>query len=253
MTTDLAQNDRQHRLESEYADVFDAWRRSPDPRTSSALLSAVDPVINQALRAYGGTSMASPTLRSKARQRALRAFRSYDPNRGSLRTHLMGQLRGLQRAGAREAQIISLPEQVVLDRQHLEEAEEELRVHLGHEPSTQKLADVTGLSPRRITYIRQARPVTATGTLAAQTPERFPVSSIPGQEDAFAAGWNDLVYHDLSDTDQIVYDYLLGAHGKPRLSTTEIARRLGITPSAVSQRAGRIQQKLDERWSLGGL
>jgi DNA-directed RNA polymerase specialized sigma subunit len=250
MVASLPSTDQQNRLEDEYADAFHAWQQSPTPRTNSELLAAIDPVIRQGLKTYGGVSAGSPSLRSKARQIALRSFRSYNPSRGSLRTHLMGQLRGLQRAGAREAQIIRLPEQVALDRQHLEETEEELRVQLGREPSTQQLANAIGLSLRRIAYIRQANPAVATGTILAGAPARMPASTLPGQ-DQFEVGWQELVYHDLSDTDQVVFDHLLGAHGKQRLTTTKIAQQLGITPSAVSQRADRIQRKLDERWTVG--
>ena len=81
----------------------------------------------------------------------------------------------------------------------------------------------------------------------------MPASTIPGQEDEFAKGWEEMVYHDLGDTDQTVFDYLLGAHGRKQLTTSDIARKLGITPSAVSQRATKIQDMLDERWETGVL
>jgi Mn-dependent DtxR family transcriptional regulator len=64
-------------------------------------------------------------------------------------------------------------------------------------------------------------------------------------------GWNELVYHDLDEINQTIYDYLIGGHGRTPISTSEIARKLGITPSAVSQRAAVIQSMLDERQQAG--
>lgn len=247
----FAANSQANRLEDEYAEPFDAWQKAPTPETRSTLLTAVDPVINQAIKSYGGASTGSPMLRSRARRIALDSFSAYNPQRGSLRTHLMHRLRRLQRVGAQDAQIIPVPEQVALERQHLDEEERELRIRLGREPSSQQVADATGLSLKRIGYIRQAKPPIATGTLVAQDPSRTPASTMPGQDDAFARGWEELVYHDLGEIDQVVFDYLLGAHGQRKLTTTEIARRLGVTPSAISQRAAKIQTQLDERSTIG--
>jgi len=246
-------SESQHRLEDEYKDVFGQWQHQQTPQTRSALLRAVNPVIDQGIKAYGGSSAGSPVLRSRARQLALRSFDNYDPQKASLRTHLMNNMRGLQRLGAQQSQIIQMPEQVALDRQHLDETEKELRSRLGREPSDSALANETGLSLKRIEYIRQGKAPVATGTIRAGLDEQMtmPASEIPGQEDQFERGWQEMVYHDLGETDQTIFDYLLGAHGRKQLTTSAIAKRLGITPSAVSQRATKIQGMLDERWETG--
>jgi hypothetical protein len=41
-------------------------------------------------------------------------------------------------------------------------------------------------------------------------------------------------------------DYSLGLHGAPAVSTTDIAKRLGLTAGAVSQRKAKIQAMIDE-------
>jgi DNA-directed RNA polymerase specialized sigma subunit len=242
-------------LETEYADAFGAWKQAQNPETNRNLLKAVDPVINTAVKSYGGPSQGSPMLRSQARRMALQAFQTYDPSRGGLKTHLLSQLQRLQRVGAQQAQIISVPEQVAADRRHLEETARELEIRQGRPPSDQALANTTGLSLKRIQYVRQGRPAIAEGQVLAGQPadqQQLPASQIPGQS-RMEAGWNELVYHDLDEVNQTVYDYLTGAHGHEQLSTSDIARRLGITPSAVSQRAAAIQNLLDERWQVGGI
>jgi hypothetical protein len=54
------------------------------------------------------------------------------------------------------------------------------------------------------------------------------------------------LYHDLDPHDQVILEYGLGLNGSPKLPAAQIARRLRISPGAVSQRASRIQQQLDE-------
>lgn len=240
------------RLEGEYQSAFDAWKATPTPQSRGALLRSVDPVIDTALKSYGGASQTSPTLRGRARKLALQSFGSYDPTKGSLRTHLMGQLRGLQRPAAQETQIIRLPERVALDKQHLDETERELAFQLGRDPSDQQLADHTGLSLKRINYIRQAQPVIAGGTALNEDDDEnneMPASQIPGVNPQ-AEGWEALVYYDLDDIDQFIFDRTLGRHGRESWSLQRIAQKLGITPSAASQRAAKIQKMLDEQQEI---
>jgi DNA-directed RNA polymerase specialized sigma subunit len=238
------------RLEPEYQTHYDQWKAKPAPATKSKLLRSVDPVINQAIQTYGGVSKGSPVLRSRARKLALRSFESYDPQRASLRTHLMNQLQGLQRPAAQEAQIVRLPEGVALNKQHLDETEKELAYKLGRDPSDQQLANHTGLSMKRIKHIRQAKPTIAHGSVMSGPEEsapEMPASQIPGS-DPQAEGWEELIYYDLDDVDQYIFDRTLGRHGRKTWPLKRIADNLGITPSAASQRAARIQKKLDERF-----
>ena len=241
----------QNQLEPEFATAFTQWQTRPTQATRSQLLRQLNPVIDQAITSYGAGSQGSSTLRSHARLMALNALRTYDATKGTLRTHLLSQLRGLQRIGARQQQVISVPERVSLDRQRLITAETELRDRFGRDPSDAEIADYTGLSLKRLAHVRQGRPPVAQGTITdSGNPDAFtPASRIPGQDPGYAA-WIEFVYGDLDPINQAIMDYALGLHGTPRIPATEIARRLGLTAGAVSQRAAKIQAMLDERQTL---
>jgi DNA-directed RNA polymerase specialized sigma subunit len=232
---------------------FHAWKQNPTPQTRTALLKKMSPVIDSAMTSYG-MGNAGSILRSRAKLITLQAMGSYDPQRGKLRTHLLSHLRGLQRLSGQQQQIISLPERVAIERSQLVETEDRLRDALGRDPSDAEIADSTGISFKRLGYLRQAKPPTAEGTLTRTDDEgnlRSP-NSTPVGERQFDA-WANFIYHDLSPADQLVMDYSLGRNGAPRLPLTEIARRMGVTSGAVSQRAARIQTLLDERHTpIGG-
>lgn len=235
-------------LEPEFADAFQQWKLTPSPKTNSALLMQVKPVLDTALMSYGGGSTGSPLLKSHAKQLALEAFKTYDPQRATLRTHLLTQLRRLQRLGAQEQAIISVPEQVALDRQHLQRQFQELEDQLGREPSDLELADATGLSLKRLNYVRQNRISSNTGRFGDVAADSN-AGAIPNS-DLGEEAWHNFVYHDLEPQDQVVMGHLLGMGGRQRLGVSEIAKRLGVSPAAVSQRAQRIQQMIDERNTL---
>jgi len=244
---------REQKLGAEVPEEFHAWRQDPTPATRTALLKKVSPIIDSAVTSYGMGNPGSPVLRSRAKLISLQALQSFDPQKGSLKNHLMSHLRGLQRLSGQQQQIISLPERVAIERHHLAATENNLRDQIGRDPSDAEIADETGMSLKRLAYIRQARPATAEGTMTHEDDEgnmHMPGGTPFGQPTADP--WVDFVYYDLSPVDQSILDYTLGRNGAPRLPQGEIAQRLGMTGAAVSQRAARIQQILDERRLFGG-
>jgi DNA-directed RNA polymerase specialized sigma subunit len=69
---------------------------------------------------------------------------------------------------------------------------------------------------------------------------------LPGTESLPASDiWLEYVHHDLDPIDKKILEWKTGMYGKQVLSTNEIARRLNITPSAVSQRAAKIAMKIE--------
>lgn len=236
-------------LEPEFADHFNDWKKAPTPQTTSLLLKAVNPVIDSALKTYGGRG-SSPTLRSKARLMAVDAFKRYDPSRAKLRTHLMSHLQGLRRASAQESQIISIPERVGLDLHKLRLAENELGDKLSREPSTMELADHTGLSHKRIEYIRKAQPGLSEGALAPEGEAEEGQGIGPAITSPESQAWVNFVYHDLNPVDQIIMEHSLGLHGKQILPKQLIAAKLKLSPGAISQRAAKIQEKINKKDEL---
>lgn len=236
--------------ENTFNTQYQSWRGNQTPETNMKILQAVQPTIDTALSSYVGKSP-SPIMRSRARLMALNALQTFDPSRGNVRTHLLSQMQGLRRLAAKEQNIISIPEQVGLDFQRLEQAENELRDKFNRDPSDDEVADFTGLSIKRLRKIRNFHQPIAEGMTATATDENSPpelASRLPGDNSSTDA-WLDFVYGDLSPTDKLIMDMTLGRNGRRQTSTQEIARRLNITPGAVSQRAAKIQTMLDRRYT----
>ena len=228
--------------------AYAQWQKAKTPDTNTTLLKTIQPVIDTAVTSYAGNN-ANPTIRSRAKIMALKALDTYDPSRGNVRTHLLSQLQSLRRMSAQSQNIISIPEQVGLDYGAIADSESELYDELGRDPTDDEIADRTGLSVRRIRKVRAFNQPIAEGVTQQITDDGQPgdvASNIPGATNSEDA-WFNFVYDDLSPTDKLVADMVLGRHGRRRASTQEIARRLNITPGAVSQRAAKIQAMLDKR------
>jgi DNA-directed RNA polymerase specialized sigma subunit len=238
------------KLEPTYVPPYKAWKAQDTPETRAAMLKALSPVLSKALTTYGGNDK---LMSGHAKLLALKALPSYDPQRGRLDTHLLSQLQGLQRIAGKQQQLINIPERVVIDYNKLQESEKELEDKLGRGPTIGELQRQTGLSRSRIAKIRKASPGISAGSLAPT--EENDLSSVASRiigDDRDVQAWLDFVHDDLNPTDQLIMEQLLGMYGKPRATTKEVAKRLGITPGAVSQRTKRIQQLIDQQSSIWG-
>lgn len=227
--------------------AYEHWRKKRNPENMRSLLSAAKPVLSKALVSYGGNDK---MLMPRAKRLAVNAFKNYDPERGTkLRTYLYIQLQPLQREYMKRVAPVSIPERVQLDQYKLKRAEQEIKDIKGRDPSEEELAEKTGLSPKRIAHIRGFSKgfISEGQVMDPETGGRLPGTETLTADDI----WVEYVHHDLDPVDKKILEWKTGLYGKPVLSTNEIARRLKITPGAVSQRASKIAMKIEEGRSGG--
>jgi DNA-directed RNA polymerase specialized sigma subunit len=233
-----------NKLEPKYKSLYDTWKINPNPSTTGMLLSAVSPEIDRGIFAHVGQS--NPLLKSRAKKMALQAIRTYDPSQAKLSTHIVNQLQGLKRVSRQQGQILPIPERVAMDQGFVEKAKAELEDELGREPTMVEIADRTGLSPKRINYVRKFRYPMAEGTISSMSEDEESGGFAPAVDQQQTNTWFEFVYSDLDETNQKIMEWTLGLHGSPVLSNQQIARKLRITPGAVSQRKAKIQQALNQ-------
>jgi hypothetical protein len=156
---------------------------------------------------------------------------------------MLSQLRGLYRAGAQSQNIISVPEQVALDRNRIVQTEELLNDELGRVPSSGEVSRKVGISLKRLAHVRGSRGALSESQVTDPLSGNSPTAKAMGKPND---AWMDFVYHDLGPNDQVIMEHALGLHGQPQLGTGAIAKKLGVTPGAVSQRLATIQSRIDE-------
>jgi DNA-directed RNA polymerase specialized sigma subunit len=223
--------------------AYKSWRERQTPDSMAAALEAADPVINNAITSYAG---GNKTLRTQAKKLAARGIQTYDPERGAqLHSHLMNQLQPLRRLHQQRSNVIHVPERVQVDLFKLRQAQQGFFDRFGREAADTELAEHLGLPQSRIRHLRkfmkQERAESSMQSISDEGEEPFyPGSSSAKPEDI----WTEYVHHDASPIDQKILEWKTGFNGKEILSTQDIARKLRISPSAVSQRATRMAQQL---------
>lgn len=232
------------RLEPKYATPFNAWKAAPNMATTGSLLKAVQGDIDKGMFAHVG-GKTDPILYSRAKKMALQAIKSYDPTKARLGTHIVNQLQGLKRVQRQQNQIIHIPERVAMDQGYIERAKAELADELGREPSMAEISDHTGISPKRINYVHKFRYPMAESTFSGMSEDENESFS-PAVQQQQTNSWHEFVYSDLDPTNQKIMEWTLGLHGSKPLSNQDIARKLRMTPGAVSQRKAKIQSILSQ-------
>jgi len=232
------------KIEPDYVDSYRAHKSQPTPATGTAILTKLQPVIERGITSYGGSNV-NPMLRSHAKKLTLQAVHSYEPTKGPLKPHILNALQGLKRYATNQQQTVSVPDAVAMEHRTLTTAAAELEDQLNREPTDSELADYTGLSLKRLAYVRQYR-----GGLSEQ--QGALVSDDGGLD---AGGVRDrtdplrrnveFIHPDLDPTNQLLVEHHLGLNGRPKLPLAAVARKLKISPGAVSQRLTSIQRMLD--------
>lgn len=226
-------------------DAYTAWKMEPSEQNASSVFKALEPQIGTALHTFAPGM--EDGLKMKAKVLTMQAMKTYNPKKGMhLKSYVYQQLQPLQREFGVRSNVVKVPERHIMERQRLTIAETELSDQLGRPPSVMELADYTHTPVKRITAIRAARmAVPESKTLDPETGS----PTISQRENAQEV-WSQYVYQSLDPTNQRIFEMVTGYGGTKTVPKQEIAKKLRISPSAVSQRIGVITKKLEEGLNL---
>ena len=236
-------------LEDSFRTPYTAWKKKQSPETNGAMLKALQPTIEGAIRTHVGEP--NPVLVSRARLMALQGLQSYDPKRGRLQSHMYNHLLGLKRANRQQTTILKVPERIQLDKGQLETSSKELSAILGVDPTDEQLSEHTGFSPSRIARVRSYRSGLAEGYTDDVSGDGniFGGTRMPGAPQG-STYWRDIIYDELDDHHKKVMEMAFGLHGRKPMENQQIAQKLNRSPGAISQAKARIQKMLDEEFEL---
>lgn len=235
-------------IEEEYATHYFQWKNTQKKEHLDSLLKAVEPEIHNGIRYHlGNQAQTNPTIQAQAKAITVRAIETYNPEEGKLKTHIINNLQGLKRQQRETYQVLRIPEKAAQEYTIINQKQIELREKLGREPSTAELADATGISTKRIEYLNKFH----SGIATSQTEMILDEESGPTPPAVHTTHDQEIIemiYYDYEDDpiSQKIMEWSFGLFNNPVLSNQEIAKRLNITPSAVTQRKKKIQERIDQ-------
>lgn len=204
------------------------------------------PTINKAVRVYA-PNVKSDIVNQRARILAAEAVKSYNPKMGAnLQTHVIRQLQRLQQLAPKIVDPLPMPERFRREQMLVYQHSKDLEDILGREPTKEELMHAVKLPKARLNKILRL----AHARIASSVYEDAQDDDDEGKDllsaDDPEKVWREAVYHGLGDVDKYIFEHKLGYDGAKILDTNHMAMKLRMSPSAISQRASRIQQQLDQ-------
>jgi DNA-directed RNA polymerase specialized sigma subunit len=217
------------------------WARyqQGDTSVSSDLLKELKPTIDSAVKRFAGDDTAYTT---QARILALNAVKTYDPSKKTaLSSHVFTNLQRLQRISAQRGNLIHVPENAALQRRVIDKAKTAYEMDNGVEPTVEELADITGLSQDRIHKLSQYL-----GTTSDSMTVDDKGDSLVSAENKALQLYDRYIYDELDRIDKKIYEWSTGYGGAKIIDRASMAKKLGISQAAVSQRASKISAKFNQ-------
>lgn len=216
-----------------------AWKRlqQGDSTATAEFIKEVTPTIDKCIASFAGND---PSYKTQARLLAIDAAKSYDPDRGSnIDTHVYNHLKRLQRLSAQRSNLVRISENMAIDKLQVSRAMREYKADHGVDPSTEDLASMLGMSRKRIDALMNNKATVTDSMFATDEGDSLVAVKSTRALDLY----NNAIYDELDDIDKKIYEWATGYGKGERLSNQEMAKRLNMSPAAVSQRYAKISSK----------
>lgn len=215
------------------------WQKYKSPNDASELYRHISPTINSAITTFAG---GNKDLRVPAYRLAFDAIASFDPSKGTdIKTHVFNNLKRLNRISSDRANIVHVPEGVARDYSMVSKAISNFYDEYNREPTDDELSDITKLSKKRIDKIlERSSVVTESGATTEDGADRVSHKGISNDT------YIDYIYASSDPIDKKIIEMTAGQRGRRILQGSEVARRLRITPAAVSMRMNKLRDKMIE-------
>lgn len=212
------------------------------------LIKSLDPLLQSQINRYQHPSIPRSALEAEARKLALEAFKTYDPSKAQLGTHVTNHQKHLQRYVLNYVNIGKIPENRALAVGKFQKIKQNLMEDLGREPNTIELADSLTWAPREVermeNELRKDLAITTGGEEEAFF-ENIMFSTNITLELLF------FVYYESDPEEKLILEYTFGFGGKPKLEVKDIALHIGKPEVYVRRKRTKLAEKINNAQRMG--
>lgn len=220
---------------SEELKLFHEWKQTQSSKAFQKLYSSMKPLIyDAAKKAAYGSNIPESAHQIWAAQNFYDALRTYKPTMGTaLNTHVYNAVhQKAKRLNYLYQNIGHIPEPRAMQIGLYQNIHENLRANLGREPSAAEIADKLHWGLKDVANIQKELQKEMAMDLGAEEQGVF--------ESSVDEEILEYIYYELNPEEQLVYSYVFGKYGKPRMVKPNnkvdfdgIARRVGFSASKV--------------------
>lgn len=223
-------------------DMWQTWKDGgQDPNDLRPLLQSFKPLIRNKSNSWANRADLPPAaVHAEFNKQFVNALKTYNPTKGAgLSTWVTNRLQKAQRWVSKYQDPMRIQENRYYKTGEWDNAMATLDEQFGREPTTREMAEHLGWSEAEAGRMEAEK----RKSLYSSGFEGYdPTSIMPSRE----AEKLRLIRYDLSPEELQVFDYTVGANGKPQLRPGEIAKQLGMSPSKVTRIRNSITKKLED-------
>lgn len=220
-------------------DLAIRWNKYHLKNDGTALHNMMKPLVDGAIRSYGA---GVPGLRVQAYKIAFDAIGTYNPEKGAdIKTHIFNNLKRLNRVSAQRTNIAHVSENLARDYAMVAKSIANFNDEYGRDPNDDELSDITKLSTKKLDKILNRNTIiSGSESVTAEGADRV------YKKDNDINDYIEYLYASSDPVDKSIIEMSSGFRGKPIMQNTDIARKLKITPAAVSQRMEKLRERMSD-------
>lgn len=220
-------------------ELWNQYKQHGRNEDRTKLLRRFEPVIYSQVKKWSGP-VPQTVLANEAKVLALKAFDSYDPKKGAaLSSHVINNLAPISRIVYTHQNTSRIPENITLKLRSYRQAYDHLTTRYGREPTVDELHQELGWPVNELNRIQNY----ITSDL---------VESVGGLNESFYSNAEDedadtlnAVYMDLNPVEKQLFEYTTGFNGRPKLSNSEIIKKMRLTQSQLSYQKTLLRKKIE--------
>lgn len=225
-------------------DLWKTWKADPTQTNLKPLLKALDPIITVHTNKMTG-NLPRSAVRAQMIKLTVDALDKYDPEKAQLNTYIYNTAgQKLHRYVYTYQNLGSIPEPRIIQIGTYQRVKSNLEEQFGRPPTMDELADELKTPAKQLQLLEKE-----------MRPDLIQDASYINIFDDSRSDIDEalsLLHNELFGVDREVMEYLYGYNGKETLSNSEIAKKLNISQSMVTQIKTRIANRLKDSGVLKG-
>lgn len=222
--------DRQARKVKEL-ELWKRWKYQGDQMALEELLASLRPLIRKIALGYAG-NLPPVLIEAKVKKYAMQALETYQPGMAGISTHITNYAQKVLRDITKLQNLGRLPEASAFKIPSYMNLRANMTEALGRDPTYGELADELKTS---IAEVKRLEAGTRKDLVAVEGNWLRPQNAQEREQEVL-----DHLQYELSGNDQAVFEWTFGLHGRPVLTSAQIAQKLGLPVGQINQAKHRI-------------
>ena len=227
-------------------ELWKDWKYNQNGDARNQLISSLTPLLSREVNKFSGSPLPRTAIESEARVLATKALDTYDPNKAQLNTHVVNNLKHLQRYVLTYQNIGKIPEHRGIAIGRYNSTFDNLKEDLGREPNIAELSDELKWPiaevERMQSELRKDLNIMTKQDDAEDSSGFFDYTPIEKTEDIKTA--IEFAYYDASPEDKKILEYTFGMGGNPILPADQIALKINRPALYVKTHLKNLAQKI---------